>query len=244
MNFFFKLLIVSSVVLANCIGYAAEKELKVAATNMPPAACIPSKNSGLPGFQVEILQYALSKMGYSYTIDYYPFKRLESIIESKGADIVLPASFYQTPGWVHPAISTAPNQCFLVTRSDSDFKYEGISSLYDIELSVTAGYGYADAEIDNYVFNSKSKKISHVYGENADSQQINMLLSGRVDVMAASNFPFFYHVKRQGLNIEDFKIVHKMGVFRNLIVFNPDLPNAEELSKAVVFHYQELRRTG
>lgn len=71
-----------------------------------------------------------------------------------------------------------------------------------------------------------------------------MLLSKRVDVIGMGSFPFYYLVKDHGLDLNAFKIVKKLGSFQNVVAFNPDLPNAAELSEAVTRGYRELRETG
>lgn len=227
-----------------CVPAMAGKKLYAVATKMEPVVMEPNASSLQHGFLVDILTHSLAQLGYELEIEYLPYERLLWAVDNKTADLVIGGCREQNKGWVQPSISYAPNQTYLISRSDSEFSFDGIASLSKYRLNVVSGFDYADQSLHDFIKAADGNNVEELHHVDANRAQIMQLLNGRADVIAVGDLPFRYTTQKYGMDSEDFNKIYKGGVFKNIVAINPDVPEAQALSAAITREYLDLRKSG
>jgi len=169
-------------------SFSGSKELTLAIGLSIPPYNIPETNSGI---ELDIVREALKNKGYTIKPKYVPFARRNKELISREVDGVLTIN---TDSGIDAFYSDEHIVCenVVITLTKNDFE---IGSAQDLKgKSVVA---FQDAIIYLGKDFSSMAKTNRKYKEVANQNlQINLLYSGRVDVIVLDKNIFYYHRKR------------------------------------------------
>lgn len=163
--------------------YAEKKTISIRADAWPPYNDQP--NSKLPGYMIEIADYAFKKHGYEIDYQLLSWERSLEQVTSGEIDCVVGAYKIDARPFVFHKQSFGEEFVSFYGREDARaWKYEGLDSFKGLTIAVIGGYSYGN-EIDFYIANPNNQ-VHITKGDNALERNIKMLLSKRVDLLLES----------------------------------------------------------
>ncbi len=129
-------------------------------------------------------------------------------------------------------------------RKESDWQYQGIESLKQIQLAAISGYDYGD-ELRAYIQESGSSHVSLLNSQGHPlAKGIELLHRHRVDAIVEADPVFWYTAQTLGLQ-ENFKTAgHSDEPQHSYITFSPTLPTSEKYAVILSDGIQKLRESG
>lgn len=210
-----------------------------------PYTCDPA--SDRPGYLVEIAREIFAAQGLEVDYQLMPWKRVLLSLREGEIDGALGAGQREIPGSVVPARSLGADVTVLAVRQESRFVFNGVSSLEQLKIGIVTDYSFDDGgPIDAYLrrhVEAKDGKVELVYGADAQMQNMQKLLNGRIDailddeqVLAFNKMqlpsapPLKYFVVNRGLD--------------SSIAFWPTNPKARAYADMLSEGIETLRRSG
>lgn len=242
MRYLFYLLLV---VLALSISDAKAKTLVLAADLWCPYNCEP--NTDRPGFMVEIARTVFARQGIDVDYRLMPWSRAVQRTSEGEFDAIIGATLNDAPTFIFPELEQGRMRTGLWAMPGTQWRYQGLLSLSQVVLGVSAGYSYG-SEIDAYVADPRNQNYIHVlFGTKPLAQGLRMLRASRIDVMVEDESVFRYHVEQQA----DSSRYIKVGVIDNpaadssvYIAFSPARPESAKLAAMLSKGVADLRASG
>jgi polar amino acid transport system substrate-binding protein len=228
------MLLIPSILLAD--------EITIVADVWCPYNCEPGSDK--PGFMIEIAQYALQKAGHQVVYKTLPWARAIEEVRKGNNTAVVGAAVDDTPDFVFPEIAIGVSRpCFYVDKSNP-WKYQGIDSLSSIRLGAILDYAYGEG-VDRYIeTNRETLNVQIVPGETALEQNVQKLLSGRIDVFIEGEMVMGNFLKQS----RQETLVKSAGCYEEsqevFVAFSPALAESREYAKILSEGMQELRTSG
>lgn len=159
-----------------------KKIIKLASDNWCPFICS-QKTMEPNGFLVDLVQEAMKAEGYEIKPIIMPLNRAILETNNKIIDGVYAPPIDKRLNLTNTLFKS--RACFF-TKINSNWHYDGITSLEKLQLAVIDDYGYdndlMDKFLDNNRHQNKNSKIFFSTGDDAGVKNLKMLVLGRVDV--------------------------------------------------------------
>jgi polar amino acid transport system substrate-binding protein len=172
------------------------KSVSIRADEWFPINGVPGASS--PGYMIELAQIILKEHGYTVDYQVSPWERSLYDVRKGNADCVVGAFTEDAPDFIFPKESWGKIESTFYVKKGTTWKYEGIKSLMSAKVGTIGGYAYSE-EFDAYVVtNSNSPRVQVIKGNNALENNINKLLSGRIDTLIESHLVMMAKLKDMG----------------------------------------------
>lgn len=194
----------------------------------------------LKGMATEVVTSVLKEAGIKYQIDVYPWLRAYNMALEN--DNVLIYSIGRTEHrekqfkWIGP-IAPSSVTGFIKLKSRNDILIENIEDAKKYLIGVTRG-----SATYKYLIKQGFEINKNIYIINRASQNIKMLLSGRVDIIAGTEWTYVLTAKDLGLSFDDMQIIYKYREIPMYMAFNKK--TSDELVDRVRRAYEKVKSTG
>ena len=128
------------------------------------------------------------------------------------------------------------------TLKDYDWTYNGLASLKEVILAITANYSYGQ-KIDNYI-KQNPKKVDVVRGRNPLHRNIQKLLLGRCDVLISTDQVFEYVAQKMDIKDQIKEAGTALDSKFCYIAFSPSLQISKELADQYEKGIKKMRKNG
>ncbi|WP_214131765.1 substrate-binding periplasmic protein [Alteromonas oceanisediminis] len=239
----FRLFVLSITLVYAASVAAGSRVITVAGDDWCPVNC--SEKSVDKGFMIDAATQILALEGYTVNYIEMPWTRAIKLARDGEIDAVVGAFEGDAPDFVFsnsPLLYLSPNSLFV--KSDTEWEYNGISSLNDVRLGVISGYDYG-AVMNDYIRSRlfyDNNRMIQVFGDNATKRNIDLLRLGRVDVIVENAIVFWYQVADDG-DANRFREVSTGDSPKAChIAFSPVIKDANELVNAFDRGYHRLQQ--
>ncbi len=221
---------------------AAADKITIAADVWCPFNCEP--NSEQPGFMIEVANQVFAVQGHE--VNYIVMNWSRAIREAELGNIngIIGAFPGDAPDFIFPAqeLSILSNTFFV--HEDSNWNYQGVDSLKQIQLVAIAGYDYGP-ELRDYIQQSGSEHISLLSGEGHPLRRgIQMLNLKRVGAIVEADQVFWYTAQQLGV-AGNFKAAGRSSEpMKSYIAFSPALANSSNYAQILSQGIETLRASG
>jgi polar amino acid transport system substrate-binding protein len=227
------------------ITHASEVRSQSKTLSVPTDAWCPyiCPDAAEPGLMVDITQAIFEPAGYELTYPNVPYTRSLRGTEEGVYDIQLGGFEADNPNLVWNDEPLAVTVSCFFTTTDSDFVYDGVSSLEGRTLGHSQGYVYFP-EIDSYIADhADTDKVSGTAGEKPVELNLRKLLRDRVDVIIGDVNVVRYTAQQLG----DLDNIREAGCDEELPLFagvSPVRDNAQDLAERFDEGIADLRASG
>ncbi len=216
-------------------------EIVLVADKWCPYNCAPGDE--LPGFMVDIAEYAFAKQGHTVRYQLLPWARAIATVRDGLFHGIIGTGRSETPDFVFPSIALGQASQTFYTRKGFSWSYEGLDSLNRITLGVINGYSYGKL-LEHYIKpNTDSKRIQIVSGKTALKQNIEKLTLGRIDALIEDKNVFQYHLHARAAPNE-FSAAGVAYTENVYIAFSPKLEQAQVYAALLDKAMTVLRKQG
>lgn len=222
---------------------AEADHIVIAADRWCPINCEP--DSEAPGIMVEIAQQVFTRAGHDVEYRLMPWAR--AIQEARQGKItgIIGAFIGDAPDFIFPdtELMTISGSAFFVPK-DSQWVYEGPSSLSDVILGAILQYDYGET-LDSYIEKHKdTRQVQIISGENPLERNIQKLLLGRIDVIIESPPVFWYTASQMGVK-DSLKFAGQASAAEKcFIAFSPAIDKSEVYARILSDGVDKLRQSG
>lgn len=169
--------------------------LRIVTPEYPPYEY--TENGKLKGLAVNIIKRTFQEMNQPISIEVLPWARAMRFIKEGSRDAVFTA--FKTPERVRFADFSKQvliqQSVSLFVRKDSDIHYEGdLRSLSDYSLGVVRKISYG-LRLDSAIMRNNFIRVEET---NEGTQNFGLLLSGRVDMVASTQYGGYHILKKLG----------------------------------------------
>lgn len=175
------------------VNYAfADSDLKAAYTEWYPYTY--QTDGKALGFEIEIFDAVIHKMGLKAEFKVYPWKRCLANLESGVSDVLI--SMLKTPEreiyTYYPDENISISKTAFFIKTDNDVQYEGsLNKLRDLSVGYISGFSYGE-QFDKATYLKKDPAINPTI-------LINKLLAGRNDVAAENQTVIEGYASKMGV---------------------------------------------
>jgi polar amino acid transport system substrate-binding protein len=146
----------------------------------------------MTGFDYEVMQAVMKRMGYSVEFRLMPWKRCLQMIESGQADALLDVSITEERkrSMIFPSEPLSDSASVLFHRRGQRYRFNTLEDLRGLRIGTIAGYEY----------NKEFLEADYIFREPvADLQQnIRKLMNGRIDLFISNRRVGLYALQRAG----------------------------------------------
>ena len=199
-----------------------------------------------PGYVIEILKTVFEKTGAKLDYAIVPWKRAVAEAEKGEINGVIGGLKSDTPTFIFPEEPIGMNANGLFVKKGNSWTYTDITSLKGKRLGVINGYSYGD-KFDQYVTQNQDNPnvINVSSGDNPVATAIHKLQGGFVDVYVENKTVFWAHVKKVGLDKNDFLDVGNASDPEPMYVaFSPKKTDSKALAEALTTGIRAMRASG
>ena len=189
-------------------------------------------DSDEPGFQVEVTKKIFEDAGYEVEYVLIPFTRALQNVASGAAHgtFGLYDAEAEANNLLLPKNNLGVGKTYFYVLQESNWGYDGLSSLENQMLGVIQDYGYDESDVDEYIEENKNTlKVQAMAGDNGLETNIKKLLAGRITVTLEDESVMNWQLKKMGLTGK-FKKAGMLDEAYNLYVaFTPTRPELVEI---------------
>ena len=235
----FKHLILAT--LAFCNPVVLADTLTIIADPWCPYNCKP--NSDLPGYGIEIANYAFNKAGHSVVYKNVNWARAVQYVITGQYTGLISAYKADAPGFVFPDEPFGISSVGVFVKKESEWQYKGLGSLRNLgKVGTINGYVYSE-EIMAFIAENPSM-FEKMSGETALDNNIRKLIAGRINGVFEDPNVFMMEAKRLGVD-KQVKLEGKANKGDYLyFAFSPNLPKSKEYAGILSTGIKELVKTG
>lgn len=197
------------------------------------------------GYMIEVMREIFVPQGY--TIDYQVMPWTDSIAAVKKGTFsaVVGAMKEDAPGFVFPSETFGLSGTGLFVKGGTNWKYTGYSSLMNKRLGIIDGYAYNE-ELDGYIKSQRGTgKIVVGKGDSALNDLIDLLLKGKIDVLAEDASVLLNVLIEEkippGQIVNGGTMPEKEEIY---VAFSPAIANSKELAAKFDEGIRKLRANG
>jgi polar amino acid transport system substrate-binding protein len=223
-------------------SFVCAEEIVLAADEWCPYNCTP--NDIHPGFMVEIAKYAFEKSGH--TVKYINVSWTRAIHGTRDGQYhgIIGTGKDETPDFVFPDIELGLASHTFYVMNDSQWRFDGLSSLERVTLGVIENYSHGTLYIDYIKQNEKNPERIQVINQDGGLKlNILKLLNNRLDVIVEDKTAFQYYLKTSNTK-NKFLESGTYGNEKVYIAFSPKLKKSKEYADILTNAMNELRQTG
>jgi polar amino acid transport system substrate-binding protein len=150
-------------------------------------------------------------MDIELRIQTYPWSRAIKLAETNQVDGLLTAIQSEAPDLIYTKTPITNYQVCFFTSQSNPWTYKEIFSIGSNILGVIQDYGYGEP-LDSYIDNNTNQQLQEISGLNGTERLLNMLLKGRVDIIAEDPKVLGAVAKQ---NVMDIQQVKMSGCFKS-----------------------------
>ncbi|WDD96801.1 substrate-binding periplasmic protein [Thalassomonas actiniarum] len=187
-------------------GEKAQQTLTIHISSICPFQCLPSEYNGSRGIFYDISERIFSAAGYNLLPVYAPFSRAILLAQQGKLDVVTTLYKDEVAGLLYPEEYISYGKEMFFVRSDDPWRYTGLSSLADLQVSgdrvlVAHGYDYGDSAFKQFI--KETPELFLVLGGgNTFERAVHLLLNKRVRVVVFDRSVMAYSLARLQLEGE------------------------------------------
>lgn len=159
------------------------------------------------GFMIEMARAALGR--HDVTVDYkiMPWSEAIEAVRAGKYDGIIGASRSDAPDFVFHKQPAAQMYTGFFTRGNVSWRYNDLQSLEKVRLAVIRNYSYGEP-LDGFIKAQENnpKRLVITDGDNALQQNIDLLLAGKVDVVAEDEAVMRYKLTEEKLTNRIFAV--------------------------------------
>ncbi len=191
-------------------------------------------NSDKPGYGIEISRRIFEAAGHSVKYSLMPWKRALVATQRGQFNAVIGAYKEDAPGFVFPEEKFGVSRIGFFTTSNSQWRYDGPSSLLPLKVGLINAYSYG-SELDTFF--KKNKQITrYAHGIDPLANNIEALLQGKLDILCEDPNVFYRKSTEMKLRADIIMVGEHSQTFDIYVAFSPSHPKSK--------HYAELFSTG
>lgn len=228
---------------------AATETITIVADEWCPYNCAEAAEN--QGYMLELARAIFKKEGIEVQYKVMPW--IDAINETRAGKYtaIVGATYNDAPDFIFPEVLQGISPFRFWVREDSDWRYDGTSSLKDMRIGLVDGVSCGNV-MDTYLAEHKDDYGTRIFVTKADdatAQNIEALIAGKFDTMLEDrnvvNYYFISNnkpmpVKSAGspINIENLKDVYLY------IAFGPKHPQAARYAEIMAKGMADLRESG
>jgi polar amino acid transport system substrate-binding protein len=228
--------------LSTLISFAYAEEIVLVADEWCPYNC--KSDSKLPGFMVEIANYAFDKKGH--TVKYITMSWSRAIHGTRDGqyDGIIGTGKDETPDFIFTDIELGLALHTFYVKKGNQWKYNGLSSLENLTLGVIKHYSHGTL-YDDYIKPNEynSKRIQTINQDRGLGLNILKLINNRIDTLIEDRTAFQYHLYSTNTS-NNFSEAGVYGEEKVYIAFSPKLINSKIYAEILTDGMNELRNSG
>lgn len=224
----------------------AQETITLVADEWCPYNCAP--NSEKPGYAIEIAQEIFNKDNIKLVYSNLPWDRAIEEAKQGNYNGIVGANRLEAEGFIFPEEKIGYSVNFFYVKEESNWQFNGISSLENVSLGVIDGYSYNE-ELDAYIEKNRnnSAKIQVIDGETGLVQNFKKLEMGRIDVFVENQAVGANYINEN--RIVGIKSAGQMtDPDKNhdyvYIAFSPANPNSQKYADMISAGIKEMRANG
>jgi polar amino acid transport system substrate-binding protein len=217
------------------------------ADDSPPYTIASSKEKGLEGFMIDVARAVFEKEGHRVQVNFFPYIRSIQEVREGRANGVLLVAEATAPGLVFIKNPISREKVAFFVRKGAPWKYTGVESLEKMRIATGFGFDFADPEIGDFIKRTSAAAPTMaqlISGKDVNFRNFQKLLSGRVDIVIATEMIGTYVARQEGI----FDQLEIAGRSRNDIVaqtgFDPRNPTSANYAELLSRGVAELIRSG
>jgi polar amino acid transport system substrate-binding protein len=242
----YKILFILLSIFSLSTAAKAEEVITIVADEWCPYNCKP--NSEKPGYGIEIAQEIFSKNNIKVEYINLPWDRAIQETREGNYNAVIGANRLEAEGFVFPEERIGYSVNYFFVKEESNWQFNGISSLENVSLGVIDGYSY-NTELDGYIEKNKTNpdKIQVIDGEIGLVQNFRKLEMGRIDVFVENQAVAANYINEN--RIIGIKSAGQMMDENRehdfvYIAFSPKNPNSQKYAEMLSKGIKEMRENG
>jgi polar amino acid transport system substrate-binding protein len=226
----------------------AQARMIVMTSDDSPPYAIASAAPGEPaGFMIDVAKAVFEKEGYGLRVEFFPYMRSIQEVREGRADGVLLVAEATAPGLIFLKNPISREKVAFFVKAGSPWRYGGVGSLEGKRIATGFGFDFADPEIGEFVKRASADTpalVQLISGADVNSRNFQKLLSGRVDIVIATEMIGTYVARQDGI----FDRVEIAGRSKADIVaqtgFDPRDPSASAYAEMLSRGVAELLKSG
>lgn len=200
----------SIALLAFSVGFAAAEEpaLRLCADQWMPYNGDPADPK--PGYVIELAKTIFEPKGIKVEYTVMPWTEATTAVRENRMHGAIGANKEEGEGLILPTETIGVISICLITRADSKWAYDNLSSFRSVKLGVIEGYAYWPA-LDSYIARAveKGSGIVCAEGDNPLDDLMKQLQAGEVDVIAESEPVLLWYLRAHSIDRSQVRVVFK-----------------------------------
>ncbi|MCJ8292802.1 MAG: transporter substrate-binding domain-containing protein [Colwellia sp.] len=189
-----------------------------------PQICL---DSSRPGYVIELVKKIFENTQYQLSIHIYPWSRAIKNVTSGKADALLSPAKSEAPNLLYPKLPVGYQQMCFFTLKNSNWHYDGISSLKGLRIGIAADTSIE--ELNRYVESHPWQFQFQPYHERYLAQSIAKLEKDRMDsFLFTKNSTLF--ALRELRKLDEIKVVGCVSKAPIYMAFTPVASKQEKTS--------------
>ena len=206
-----------------------------------PYTC--STDANVDGFVVDIVREVYRRNGYALNFSAMNYDR--ALLYTHHGENMLIAPVYpgEVKGLIMPKLPITKNKLCFYTMPNSEWQYQGLSSLDGVTLGVISGYAYG-ALIDDYIqtYRQDPKRVDKNYGESITKQMVRKLSAKRFDVFIEDQNLILFFLKQNPKH--SLREASCLAPTQGYLAISPHVQYAQHLAALFDQTFPQLERDG
>lgn len=176
-----------------------------------------------PGYVIELAKAVFEPKGIKVEYTVMPWTEALAAVREGRMTGAIGANKEEGAGLTLPAETIGVISICLVTRADSKWTYDNLTSFRTAKLGVIKGYAYWPA-FDSYIARAteKGSGIIAAEGETPLADLMKQLLAGDLDVIAESEPVLLWYLRSQAIDRNQIRVVFKGSADPIYVAFAPN----------------------
>ncbi|MBK8476084.1 MAG: transporter substrate-binding domain-containing protein [Opitutaceae bacterium] len=176
-----------------------------------------------PGYVIELAKAVFEPKGIKVEYTVMPWTEALAAVREGRMNGAIGANKAEGEGLTLPSETIGSISICLVTRTDSKWTYDNLTSFRSVKLGVIKGYAYWPA-LDSYIARAtdKGSGIVCAEGDTPLADLMKQLLAGDLEVVAESEPVLLWHLRSQGIDRNQVRVVFKGSADPIYVAFSPN----------------------
>jgi polar amino acid transport system substrate-binding protein len=189
-----------------CMASAARGDNRTiifATDDSPPYTIASARERGSEGFMIDVVRAVFEKAGYRVQVDFFPYMRSIQEVREGRADGVLLVAEASASGLVFLKNPISKEKVAFFVKKGDAWRYQGVESLETKRIATGFGFDFADPEIGDFIKRRSATAptmVQLISGKDVNSRNFQKLLSGRSDIVIATEIIGNYVARQEGLS--------------------------------------------
>lgn len=176
-----------------------------------------------PGYVIELAKAVFDPKGIKVEYTVMPWTEALAAVREGRMSGAIGANKEEGAGLTLPAETIGVISICLITRAESKWTYDNLTSFRGAKLGVIKGYAYWPA-FDSYIARAteKGSGIVCAEGDTPLADLMKQLLAGDLDVVAESEPVLLWYLRGQGIDRSKIRVVFKGSADPIYVAFAPN----------------------